>query len=79
MTFKISFDNDYLETDWSIPDESKNLFYALADLTRWFNGEIDFLEDMFKEKLRTEVIEALKRPSAFTDHQFDVKVRLPTR
>ncbi|KAG2335997.1 hypothetical protein BDR05DRAFT_953663 [Suillus weaverae] len=69
----------FFESDWCIDDASRSLICPPDDLTVWFNGEIDFLEEKFNETLKSEALNSLKKKDAFIDTQFVRGAVLPSR
>jgi hypothetical protein len=62
-----------------LEDSSKALIYPPDDLAAWFTGEIEFLQEMFNNKLKTEALNSLNNQDAFTDTQFIPGAVLPSR
>lgn len=68
-----------VETHWDIDDEGKGLLSVPEDLAEWFDGEIDGLDEMFKDVLKPQALAALKGNYDYYQTQYDDKAKLPAR
>lgn len=67
------------EQDCNVNAKYSELMSPAEDLEKWFDGEIEGLEDAFKKQLRYEALADLKKPDCYTELQHNSKGNLPNK
>ncbi|KAG2062492.1 hypothetical protein BDR04DRAFT_1123906, partial [Suillus decipiens] len=69
----------FLEDDWGLDGNDKALLFPPDDLSKWFDGEIEGFEALFKKTLKKQAIAYLSKPDQYVDMQHNDTATLPAR